>query len=148
MKGQILDFCVPDNTGVISASDGCRYKFNGGDWRESGIPVRGIWVDFEASDGQALGVYRALGRPDLTRSSAGKSKAAATLWGIFGGGIGAHKFYMGSWGWGLVYLFTCWLYIPTIVAVVEWIHLIRMSDDEFRRRADAMEHAGPFGFFW
>ena len=34
-----------------------------------------------------------------------KNKIAAGLLGILLGAFGAHKFYMGSWGWGLVFLF-------------------------------------------
>lgn len=78
------------------------------------------------------------------------SKSTITLLGIFLGGFGAHKFYMGSWGWGIVYLLTCWLYIPFAVAMVEWIRYVLMSDDEFAKKANTFQtqELGPFGFFW
>lgn len=77
-----------------------------------------------------------------------KTKAAATLWGIFLGGFGAHKFYMGSKGWGWVYLVLCWTYIPFLVAMVEWVKYVRMTDDEFYSKAENFTDKGAFGFFW
>jgi TM2 domain-containing membrane protein YozV len=34
----------------------------------------------------------------------GKSKTVAMLLAFFVGGLGIHRFYLGTWGWGLVYL--------------------------------------------
>jgi TM2 domain-containing membrane protein YozV len=70
------------------------------------------------------------------------------LLGIVLGGIGGHKFYMGSWGWGIIYLLFCWTWIPTIVGVVEWIRYILMTDDEFAMKAVTFQGNRPFGFFW
>jgi hypothetical protein len=33
MKGQILDFSVQNNEGVISGADGARYTFTGSEWK-------------------------------------------------------------------------------------------------------------------
>jgi len=157
MKGQILDYAVQTSSGVITAEDGSRFTFAGSEWHGTGLPVRGSWVDFEPHDGQATAIYTALSRGSASTASQfvqsavggeGKSKPAATLWGIFLGGFGAHKFYMGSWGWGIVYLATCWLYVPFIVALVEWVHYVLMTESEFQAKAAAFEGRGPFGFFW
>lgn len=64
----------------------------------------------------------------------GKSKLAAALFAIFLGGLGIHKFYLGRIGWGIVYLLFCWTFIPTIVAFIEGILLLVMSDEEFNRK--------------
>jgi len=134
---------------VISGADGARYTFAGSEWKGDVQPNRGMWVDFDAQGTNATAVYRALGQASSTPRG-NKSKAAATLWGAFLGGFGAHKFYMGSWGWGIVYLVTCWLYIPFIVALVEWIRYVLMSDDEFYGKvADFQsQNPGPFSYFW
>jgi len=92
MKGQILDFTVQKNEGVISAADGARYTFSGSEWKGDVQPNRGMWVDFDAQGSNATGIYRALGHASSTPRG-NKSKAAATLWGAFLGGFGAHKFY-------------------------------------------------------
>ena len=161
MKGQVLDYSVQKNEGVISAADGSRHTFTGSEWKGETPPVRGMAVDFESDQNVASGVYRALtsgAGSDIYKaltSGSGvkrdpKSKAAATLWAIFLGGFGAHKFYMGSWGWGIVYLLTCWLYIPFLITLVEWIRYVLMSDDEFYAKAAEFQNrnSGPFSFFW
>ncbi|MFT5644228.1 MAG: TM2 domain-containing membrane protein YozV [Janthinobacterium sp.] len=156
MKGQVLDYSVPDGSGVISASDGVRFNFSGAQWKGDSPPVRGMWVDFDVSGNDpkdAVAIYRSLSAADallcnIAGPATGKSKAAATLWAIFLGGFGAHKFYMGSWGWGVVYLLTCWLYIPFIAALIEWIRYVLMTDNEFAIKSEAFKSKGPFGFFW
>ncbi|MBW6454551.1 MAG: NINE protein [Trueperaceae bacterium] len=66
-----------------------------------------------------------------------KNRMTAGLLSLLLGGIGAHKFYLGSWGWGLVYLVFVWTYIPVIVGVVEGIILLSMSDEQFHERYPA-----------
>ena len=39
-----------------------------------------------------------------------KSKLAAYLLWWFLGAFGAHKFYLGKFGWGILYIFTCGLF--------------------------------------
>lgn len=53
----------------------------------------------------------------------GKSvnKIAYCLLALFLGGIGAHKFYSGKVGVGIVYLLFCWTFIPAIIAFIEFI---------------------------
>ena len=64
-------------------------------------------------------------------SSTGKSKIAAGLFGIFLGGLGIHKFYLGQIGWGIVYLIFCWTFIPELVGFIEGIIYFTMSDEAF-----------------
>lgn len=99
MKGQILDYSVQANEGIITTIEGTRFTFVGTEWKSETMPIRGIWVDFEVCDQRAVAVYRALGSSRITRSE-GKSKGVATLLAAFLGGVGAHKFYLGSLGMG------------------------------------------------
>ena len=48
-------------------------------------------------------------------------KVAYILWGLFLGGLGAHKFYAGKTGQGILYLIFCWTYIPAILALIDII---------------------------
>lgn len=57
-----------------------------------------------------------------------KNKLTAGLLGIILGGIGAHKFYLGSFGMGVVYLLFCWTGIPAIIGFIEGIMYL-VSDD-------------------
>lgn len=64
----------------------------------------------------------------------GKSKLAAALFALLLGGIGIHKFYLGSVGWGIVYLLFCWTFIPAIIGLIEGILLLVMSESDFNRK--------------
>ena len=77
-----------------------------------------------------------------------KTKAATTLWAIFLGGFGAHHFYLGKKVWGILYLVFCWTYIPFIIAMVEWIRYIRMSDEKFYSKLEMFSSKGTYAFFW
>ncbi|MEH6954801.1 NINE protein [Neobacillus drentensis] len=65
-----------------------------------------------------------------------KSKTTAGILGILLGGIGAHKFYLGRPGIGILYLLFCWTYIPTIVGFIEGILYLVASPDDFARKHD------------
>ena len=62
-----------------------------------------------------------------------KSKTTAGLLGIFLGALGAHKFYLGKTGMGILYLVFCWTYIPGIIGLVEGIIYLTKSDADFHR---------------
>ncbi len=62
-----------------------------------------------------------------------KQKTTAGLLGIFLGGLGAHKFYLGQTGWGIVYLLFCWTYIPGVIGLIEGIIYLATSDNDFDR---------------
>jgi TM2 domain-containing membrane protein YozV len=49
------------------------------------------------------------------------SKAVLLLLTFFGGGIGAHKFYLGKYWQGALYLIFFWTGIPALVALIEFI---------------------------
>lgn len=62
-----------------------------------------------------------------------KNIAAILAFPLFGG-WGAHKFYLGQVGAGIVYLAFAWTLIPAIIAFFEFIILALMDRDEFNRR--------------
>ena len=61
----------------------------------------------------------------------GKSKVAAGLFGILLGDFGAHKFYLGQPGLGVLYLVFFWTFIPGIIGLIEGIILLTMTDEAF-----------------
>lgn len=61
-----------------------------------------------------------------------KSKVAAGILGIILGGIGAHKFYMGKIGMGILYLLFCWTGIPAVVGLIEGIIYLCSNDENFQ----------------
>lgn len=60
-----------------------------------------------------------------------KSKVAAGLLGIFLGGIGIHKFYLGRIGAGVASILFCWTGIPELVGFIEGIVYLCSSDENF-----------------
>lgn len=51
MKGQILDYSVQDNAGIITTTEGPRYVFLGAEWKaKTVLPTRGMWVDFDVHE--------------------------------------------------------------------------------------------------
>ena len=66
---------------------------------------------------------------DLTNGT--RNKWVAIILAFFFGGLGAHKFYLGKIGQGILYLLFCWTFIPALVSLVEMIIYLTMSDKEF-----------------
>lgn len=60
-----------------------------------------------------------------------KSKTVAGLLAIFLGSFGAHRFYLRSYGWGIVYLLFCWTLIPGLLGVVEGVRYLLMEESKF-----------------
>jgi len=68
------------------------------------------------------------------RAGGSKDKTTAILLALFLGSIGGHKFYLGQVGMGVVYLLFCWTFIPAVVAIIELIWYITLSDDAFAEK--------------
>lgn len=85
---------------------------------------------------QAAGTSRP-GGGSGTGTSWAKNKLTAGLLGILLGGCGAHKFYMGSWGWGLILTVALFItmgfsgIVTGIIGLVEGIMYLMMSEEDF-----------------
>ncbi|MFC4476997.1 TM2 domain-containing protein [Flavobacterium chungangensis] len=60
-----------------------------------------------------------------------KSRVTALILTFFLGGIGIHKFYLGQSVQGIFYFLFCWTFIPSILALFQFIGLLLMSDHSF-----------------
>jgi TM2 domain-containing membrane protein YozV len=63
-----------------------------------------------------------------------KSKTTAALLAFFLGGIGIHYFYLGKSTNGILALLFCWTFIPSIIAFINFIQYLTMSEEEFNRK--------------
>jgi hypothetical protein len=121
MQGRILEFSVQTNTGIISGNDGSRYYFGGSEWKATGIPARGMIVDFEKEENKAKNVYVAFG----SSTTSTKNKLGPGLVFLLINTIG---------------LAICWifLFIPNIIlwviGFVEGIIYLTKSDEEFEQQ--------------
>jgi len=106
----------------------------------SGSPVSGM-TEQKYCSGCGVLIHRSApqcpkcGAPQADAVAAGrKSRVIAIVLALLLGGIGAHKFYLGRIGMGILYLLFCWTFIPSIVAFIEGIIYVTMSDAEFARK--------------
>lgn len=65
---------------------------------------------------------------------ANRSRSTAAIFAFFLGGIGAHKFYLGQPGFGIVYLLFCWTFVPAIIGFIEALVYLSMSDVAFNAK--------------
>lgn len=66
--------------------------------------------------------------------SSSKDRTTAGILALLLGGIGAHKFYLGETGLGILYLCFSWTLIPAIVGFIEGILYLTKTDEEFQRQ--------------
>nr|WP_257959027.1 TM2 domain-containing protein [Bacillus sp. V3-13] len=69
-----------------------------------------------------------------------KSKVVAGVLGILLGSFGAHKFYLGKIGMGILYLVFSWTGIPGIIGLIEGIIYLVKSDEEFEQKYVKASH--------
>ena len=60
-----------------------------------------------------------------------KNKTTAAMLALFLGGLGMHRFYLGKWVTGLLYLIFCWTFAPAIFSFFEAIFLFMKSEEAF-----------------
>jgi TM2 domain-containing membrane protein YozV len=63
-----------------------------------------------------------------------KDKNVAAILALFLGFLGAHKFYLGRIGSGVLYLMFSFTFIPALLGLIDFFVLALMDRDEFNRR--------------
>ncbi len=63
-----------------------------------------------------------------------KNKTVAGVLALLLGDIGIHKFYLGQTGKGILYILFCWTFIPALLALIEGIQILCMSDEKFQEK--------------
>ena len=60
-----------------------------------------------------------------------KHHTEAGILAIVLGGLGIHKFYLGKYGKGLLYVAFCWTFIPAVIGVMQGVHYLTESQEQF-----------------
>jgi TM2 domain-containing membrane protein YozV len=137
MEGKILECDTTKQKGVISGDDGNRYYFNPEQVKGGPTPASGKRVDFQVQGENAQEIY--VENPATDVSS---TKIIAALLGIFLGGLGAHKFYLGFKKQGaimlIIFLFGFVLLgIPSsliaFIGLIEGIIYLARSSEDFEK---------------
>ncbi len=68
------------------------------------------------------------------RTEGKKQKFTAGLIALFLGGLGFHKFYLDRPYQGIAYLLLCWTFVPALIALVEGLNYLTMSQKIFDQR--------------
>jgi len=86
---------------------------------------------------------------DIYIPSRGKSKTLAGVLALVVGGLGLHKFYLGNYGWGIVYLVSIFV-LPlasAIIGAIEGIRIFTLSEKSFDEKYNHISMK-PFTFVW
>jgi len=62
-----------------------------------------------------------------------RNPSTALILTLLLGGLGAHRFYLRQWGWGIAYVLFAWTFIPVIVSIIECF-LIRKRTTDYNER--------------
>jgi len=60
-----------------------------------------------------------------------KNKTTAIILALLLGGAGIHKFYLGKYLLGILYIVFIWTYIPALLGLIDAIILICMPKEKF-----------------
>ena len=124
-KGNVLDFKVQSNSGIISGDDGRRYSFAGAEWRDANLPVRGSRVDFEVREGKAVSIYIASFSPASGSPNANvppdysgyyTSSDESTIGGVCAGL--AHKWGMNKGGLQVAFILLAFFWLFGLVVYI------------------------------
>jgi TM2 domain-containing membrane protein YozV/cold shock CspA family protein len=133
MRGRVLAYDNVSGSGLISGTDGQRYRFAQGGLQGGYSSVApGMEVDFQIEDGAATGVF-------VVASGWEKNRIVAAVLALFLGHWGVHKFYLGKTNAGIIMLLmgtVGWLLvIPAlanwVIAIIEFIIYLTKSDQQF-----------------
>ena len=60
-----------------------------------------------------------------------KSKTITAILALLLGALGIHRFYLGQIGYGIIYLLLSFTGISAILAIIDFVMFLMMSDQEF-----------------
>lgn len=79
-------------------------------------------------------------------ADAGPDKDTAGVLALLLGSFGAHKFYLGQHGVGVVYLLLFWTMVPALLGVVEGLVYLASSEERFERAyVEDQRRSSPLG---
>jgi TM2 domain-containing membrane protein YozV len=93
------------------------------------------WIEpapYPAPIGQAGPDAQPAGGTSMPDNS--RNKVTAGILAILLGGVGAHKFYLGKYAQGVVYLLFSWTGIPMVIGIIEGVIYLGMSDVRFAQK--------------
>lgn len=86
---------------------------------------------------------------DSNANNRAKSKTTAGLLAIFLGGAGVHKFYLGNWGIGIIFLISMFIVpgLSVAIALIEAIRIFSLEEEKFDEKYNDQD-LKPFQAVW
>lgn len=92
---------------------------------QTAMPAGGININMTNTQTQTQTAPTAV----LANGTKAVNKLVYCLLAFFLGGVGAHKFYAGKTGTGILFIIFCWTFIPAFIALIDFIvGLCKKSD--------------------
>lgn len=98
------------------------------------LPTKGTGEIFCSTCGKRIHSHAEICPGCGVRQRKGADKTALAVLAFFLGGIGGHKFYLGKYGQGILYLLFCWTGIPGLVAFIEFIIYLCTPAEDIARK--------------
>jgi hypothetical protein len=102
------------------------------DCSRCGTPLRNEWAARGMCAECQKGALIALRGGQGLRTA--RDRLTAGVLALLLGGVGAHKFYLGKTGMGVLYLVFFWTFIPMLVSLVEGVVYLSSSDAAFEEK--------------
>lgn len=81
-------------------------------------------------------------QPKNSQNSDGKSRNTAAILAFLLGGLGVQRFYIGTWGWGIISIVSSFVCLGGVfIGIIDGIRFLQMSDETFATR---YENPSPF----
>lgn len=79
----------------------------------------------------------------------GKTKTVAGILALLFGGLGVHKFYLGNWGLGIIFLLSVFIipYVSAVIGLIEAIRFFTLSESAFNEKYN-YKKIQPFEVIW
>lgn len=155
MRGLVLHYDFRSAKGTISSELGERFIFDGSSWHGARAPQPGDRVDFTVVGTAAADIFQdpreviATRQEPQARSVILEKKLIAGVLAFFLGSLGIHKFYLGYTKQGIIMLLctfpgVLFFFIPfliiSLIAFIEAVIYLVLSDEEFSRRHENLDH--------
>lgn len=133
--GPAMVMCPFCESAITITAQKCRHcgEWVARDCENCGTPLRNEWAA-RGTCAQCSATGTNLTKVPGQAVVGSKSRAAAAIFALLLGWMGAHKFYLDKPGMGIVYLVFFWTTIPAVVSFFEGIGYLLTSDEDFWRR--------------
>ena len=123
-------------SGIKELIEGDVISYTSPDWLQNLIPINevtnvlGLFPCYETLIPQLILIFVTVSIFAMQKWKR-NNKTEAGILAILFGGLGVHKFYIGKYGQGLLFVAFCWSGIPEIIGIMQGVHYLTQTQQEF-----------------